>query len=109
MHCRRCDLDRKKADYRAHPKKYLDRQRKYAYGITAHEYDSLHAAQGGVCAICGLPETRRTKSSLAVDHCHTTGKIRGLLCSMCNPGLGGFKDNPELLLAAVAYLKKHSG
>jgi hypothetical protein len=44
---------------------------------------------------------------LAVDHCHTTGKIRGLLCSKCNPALGAFNDNIEILNSAIKYLKEY--
>lgn len=84
-----------------------DSQLKLKYGITAAEYDELLAAQDSRCAICGLPETngRHANMKLAVDHCHTTNTIRGLLCSDCNNGLGRFKDDPELLLRAAAYLK----
>lgn len=78
------------------------------YGITEAEYQALHDAQGGVCAICGQPETRRTRGPhlrrLAVDHDHQTGKVRGLLCGDCNRGLGYFRDHPEILRQAVAYL-----
>jgi hypothetical protein len=106
-HCRACDLRAKKADYAANPKKYLDRMRKYAYGITPEQFDERLAAQNHVCAICLQPE-RRKKSTLSVDHCHKTGKIRGLLCGDCNPGLGGFKDRVALLQAAIAYLLRTS-
>jgi hypothetical protein len=59
--------------------------------------------QNGLCAICKKTETGKT-SNLCVDHCHKTGKVRGLLCNNCNKGLGLFKDNPEVLLNASAYL-----
>lgn len=61
--------------------------------------------QGGRCAICPKKVSLDGKA-LSVDHCHTSGKIRGLLCSECNRGIGYFTDNPELLEAAAAYLKK---
>lgn len=65
----------------------------------------------GVCAICGKPETHGNgKSSiklLAVDHCHTTGKIRGLLCHKCNLGIGHLDDSIDRLEAAINYLEKH--
>lgn len=70
------------------------------YGLTVAEFDAMKAAQEERCAIC------RQDVVLCVDHCHTTGRIRGLLCHACNHGLGNFKDNPALLLAAVAYLEK---
>lgn len=71
------------------------------YGITADQYDAILSSQNGVCKICGNgPELR----SLAVDHDHKTGYIRGILCENCNRGLGMFKDKPELLASAIDYL-----
>jgi hypothetical protein len=80
------------------------------FGITQDDYDWLMATQDGVCAICRQPETRhlaadRAPSRLAIDHQDDLG-IRGLLCYRCNIGLGHFRDNPELLDAAAAYLRK---
>ncbi len=78
------------------------------YGISAAAYDALLAEQDGRCAICGLPETLSRAGrvlQLAVDHCHASRTVRGLLCGDCNNGLGRFKDDPELLLRAAAYLK----
>ena len=89
----------------------LEWQIKYRYGITREEYIQLLLKQKGVCAICFLPETiidKRTNEfrKLAVDHCHTTGKVRGLLCSHCNHGIGKFKDNTKLLKSAIYYLEE---
>jgi len=69
-------------------------QIKHYYGLTDVEYEAL----GTCCRICS------TKEKLCVDHCHTTGKVRGLLCGPCNRGLGLFKDDPNLLLQAAKYL-----
>ncbi len=69
----------------------------------------MHDAQNGLCAICNQPETAFMKNKimyLAVDHDHKTGKIRGLLCSNCNNGLGRFYDNVELLQNAIGYIEK---
>jgi hypothetical protein len=82
-----------------------------SFGITMDDYDRMLEDQKGVCAICGLPETTRRKGTLlrlSVDHCHTTGKVRALLCGYCNPALGAFKDSPALLNKAIEYLSKHS-
>jgi hypothetical protein len=84
---------------------------KIKYGLTLEEYQKILESQNGVCAICGLKETSISNKkggvdSLRVDHCHTTGKIRGLLCSKCNFGLGNFKDSLKYMMSAVAYLLK---
>ncbi|MFJ5066549.1 endonuclease VII domain-containing protein [Kitasatospora sp. NPDC088556] len=74
------------------------------YGLTSEEYAALLAAQGGRCAIC--QETRRR--NLAVDHCHRTEAIRGLLCNRCNSQLlaRGARDRPEVLRRAADYLEE---
>lgn len=79
-----------------------------AYGLTPEAYDAILEAQNYVCKICNSPETSRNKGnfrSLAVDHDHFTGRIRGLLCNRCNVLLGFAKDNPTILLKALQYLK----
>lgn len=83
------------------------------YGISKVRYLEMVESQNGLCAICGNEETATKrgsteKRSLAVDHCHKGGHVRGLLCSKCNTGLGSFRDNPSLLSAAIAYLAKHA-
>jgi hypothetical protein len=80
-----------------------------AFGLTAEAYAALHASQGGVCAICARPERRKHRDgkqlSLAVDHDHETGAVRGLLCSACNVAIGQFEDRQERLRAAIDYLQ----
>lgn len=82
------------------------------YGLTPAEYSAMHVAQDGKCAICEREETSMTVKgavrSLAVDHCHNTGKVRGLLCSRCNTTLGRIEESPQLLRAMFDYLHKHS-
>lgn len=73
-------------------------------------YDTMYAAQDGVCAICRQPETKMVNGKvrrLCIDHDHKTGLVRRLLCNDCNYGLGCFKDDPALLEAAIAYLRTH--
>lgn len=77
------------------------------YGLTPTEYDEMSAAQGGACAICSGNRSAR-KCQLAVDHCHDTNVIRGLLCTNCNAGLGYFADSPKLLMAAIQYLARQA-
>lgn len=79
-------------------------------GISIDQYDSIFENQNGKCAICLRGECRVSVKTmrpykLAVDHCHKTGIIRGLLCSMCNHALGHMDDDPELLIRAAEYLK----
>ena len=72
------------------------------HGITPDDYEGMLQAQGGVCAICGKePNGRR----LAVDHCHKTGRVRGLLCFRCNFGLSWFQEEQERLQSAADYLR----
>lgn len=78
---------------------------KYEYGITAAEYDATLVRQGGVCRLCG--KLNRDGRRLHVDHCHTSGEVRELLCDNCNRGLGSFADNPQLLRKAASYLIRH--
>lgn len=81
------------------------------YGITMADFEELLEKQGGVCALCGNPPgfTGRSDARLNVDHDHETGEIRALLCMKCNCGLGNFRDDPDLLLAAILYLWEHHG
>ena len=77
------------------------------YNITLKEYEKRFAAQGGVCAICGKSETRKNQYGLrrlAVDHDHKTGKVRGLLCSKCNQGIGYFNEDIKILWETIKYL-----
>lgn len=79
-------------------------QLKLDFGITPEHYEEMSIAQNHLCKICNKPETYKNRS-LAVDHCHITGKVRGLLCMACNVGLGNFKDDENLLMKAIEYLK----
>ena len=78
------------------------------YGVTFEEYQRMFRKQRGKCAICNVSQSD-TKKTLAVDHCHKTKKIRALLCTKCNPGLGFFNDDIKLLEKAIKYLKGHGG
>jgi hypothetical protein len=89
------------------PDVYRDQNYRLKYGITLAEYDSLLELQGGVCKICKHAEGRAATANLAVDHDHSTGEVRGLLCSNCNRALGLFEDSPELLQNAAAYLLRY--
>lgn len=91
------------------PEKRRNYDLKRFFGITLDEYNRLYDLQGGVCAICGNPESAlnaRTREPrlLAVDHCHNSGKVRGLLCSCCNTAIGLLKDDPKLVVSTLEYL-----
>ena len=119
--CRKCDNKRIDASRKARGKdreKYKiaysndpERFKKYyrkasllnKYGLTTEDYNKMLDQQNGVCKIC--KQVCITNEVLSVDHCHTTGKIRGLLCMKCNSALGYFKDNIETLKSAIKYLE----
>lgn len=90
--------------YWENPDKACDQRLKRVFGITLDEYNILLEKQGYKCKICERP-TSDFKKRLHVDHCHKTGKIRGLLCYTCNSGLGYLKDSIYLLFKAIFYLK----
>lgn len=90
-----------------HPERVKQQERRQSlkskFGMTVEQYDGMLAEQGGVCAIC---ESAPTKRALAVDHDHTDGSVRGLLCSSCNTALGLLSDSPAAVRAALTYLEK---
>jgi len=124
--CKRCGVSKKLTpdNYRPHSDaigfrhkcrkcETLDSQEhqiQWKYGITLADYDVMLEEQGGCCAICGTdnPSARSGKVRFAVDHCHKTGKVRGLLCESCNIGLGNFYDNKSYLQNAINYLGDQS-
>lgn len=108
--CSICREERRKLPYGYDPQRVIKRRLLTAYGITELDYAEMLDAQDGLCAICGKPESRivhGTLRRLSVDHDHTTGKVRGLLCHDCNCGLGRFKEDTESLRKAIEYLEKH--
>lgn len=93
-----------KVYYEANKEKIKAKQLQLKYGITIEEYNQLLINQNYSCKIC-FKNKEELEEALCVDHCHTTGKVRGLLCHSCNMGLGKFKDNKQLLLNAIEYIK----
>jgi hypothetical protein len=95
------------AEYRNRPERkraMRDLYYRRTYGISADDVDAMLDAQGGGCAICG--ERPERLASMHVDHDHEHGHLRGLLCLSCNQGLGKFRDDPEVLVAAIEYLRR---
>lgn len=74
------------------------------YGLSRDDLQGLYDRQGGKCAICGTEKPMYGRNGLFVDHCHTSNRVRGLLCHTCNLFLGQAKDSPVLLQAAITYL-----
>jgi len=95
--------NRRKLYNRLNKNEIKSKQLTRKYGITTDDYNQMVESQNNKCKICGTDEPRGT-GGWKVDHCHTTGKVRGLLCNNCNVGLGYFKDNIESLQAAIQYL-----
>jgi hypothetical protein len=92
------------------PDRNRNSQLQRTFGIDLNDYIRMAVEQNNLCAICGRPETQKRGGkvkALSVDHNHTTGAIRGLLCSDCNTGLGKLQDSQTVLYAAIAYLDRH--
>lgn len=102
---RKSYYEREKKEHALNPEKRAFKFIYYNYGLSEEEFKLLEQTQQGVCAICGQPETVSRLKRLSVDHCHKTGKIRGLLCSNCNNGIGRFKDSAILLRKAAEYIE----
>ena len=106
--CKVCAKARMKKQHKEKPHIGRKSHLKFKYGITPAEYDVLFEKQGGVCATCGTSEPGPRWTNFAVDHCHTTGKVRGLLCKSCNIALGEMKDNPEVIRSMIKYLENQT-
>jgi hypothetical protein len=110
--CRSCNgekrwLFRSKNSERFRERSFTDKLKRN-FNLTIEDYNKMVLDQNGVCKICGQPETSKVVTRLSVDHCHSTGKVRGLLCKSCNSALGQAKDNIDLLHKMIDYLKEHS-
>jgi Recombination endonuclease VII len=95
--------DKKKRD--KHPEKMRDRHLRRSYGISLAEFSAMRQSQGDRCSIC------KTGFSLVkphVDHCHKTGRVRGILCPQCNTSLGLLNEDPKIVRGMLAYINKHS-
>ncbi|MFE3452427.1 endonuclease VII domain-containing protein [Nonomuraea sp. NPDC059194] len=108
--CRSCEREDTLTWQKANPKRVREANRRGGlrryFGLTEGEYDAILDAQNGRCAICRRASTDVPKGRLYVDHCHKTGRIRGLLCSPCNTGIGLLQEEPARFLAAITYLDR---
>ena len=89
------------------PKQRREAKFKRVYGITTDEYLEMLQIQNYKCVTCGKEHEETDQEKLRVDHCHTTGKVRGLLCHHCNISLGLLKENIQVLESLKAYVLKH--
>lgn len=115
--CKVCDTASRKTSRRSGGKDcgtfqgQRERRYKRLFGITIADYDRMLEEQAGRCSVCrttspnGVGESGKHLYYFAVDHCHSTGKVRGLLCNRCNRALGMFQDDSALLQRAIDYLK----
>lgn len=113
--CKDCRLAVRRSESKNHPNRERDRQYylekkkknphfqlKGKYGLTTEQWDEMVLNQGGMCAICDQEE------KLSVDHNHSNGRIRALLCAKCNCAIGLFRDSSDLLVKATRYLERFS-
>lgn len=110
--CKICDASISRDWYKNNIERKKDYDLKRHFGIGIKEYKEMLEKQNNSCAICKQKETSTCKKGntmrMAVDHCHTTGKIRGILCSNCNKGIGSLKDSIDNLKNAIIYLTKET-
>ena len=100
--CKKCLALQKQQYYKDNPDKAKHRNLKTFYGIDYKQFSEMVLLQNGLCSIC------KKSDRLCVDHCHKTGKVRGLLCNNCNFGIGQFQDNVSVLEGAISYLQSHN-
>lgn len=108
--CKACYKKEAKANFKSFHRKNVKYSHgttlKRKYGMTVADYEKMFEDQNGLCKICNSPAPQTKKSNhFHVDHCHTTGKIRGLLCHRCNSVLGFARDSIPVLEEAINYLK----
>lgn len=94
-----------KAWREANNERHRDNNARWKYGVEHGTYETMLAAQNNACAICGSTNPGTGMERFAIDHCHGSKLVRGLLCNSCNNGLGRFKDDPDRLLQAATYLE----
>jgi len=105
-HCLACRRARQKEKYRTPGFRNCMKQSqmRWLYGIGFEEYDAMLAKQNGLCAICGKEPS--LKRRLAIDHCHKTNVVRGLLCLKCNKGIGLLNDDTTTMSKAIEYINR---
>lgn len=111
--CKDCDSvarkDYHKKHYHSVREKHRVNSRKSLYGLSNEQFEGLLLSQDGKCKICCVTLDQsfgrhHKPNKLVIDHCHITGEVRGLLCTMCNKGIGLLQDDPETVMSAFRYL-----
>lgn len=104
---RQSNYNKKRREKPENIKREKDSHLKNNYGITIQEFEAFEKQQDERCRICKKHKSEAGRKGLHVDHNHKTGKVRGLLCTSCNQGLGRFKDNAVFLRNAADYIDEH--
>jgi hypothetical protein len=109
--CRKCFNKEREKRRKLEPKekraiRFRKKSIKRLYGITIEDYNKMLLEQNNKCKICNKPDVQNKQ--LSIDHCHFTGKVRGLLCTRCNTTIGLFEDDIDLMMKAINYLKLNS-
>lgn len=108
-YCNPCRVVYNSANDKNHSERIVLSRRKIKlksrYNITPEDYKSQLSLQLGQCSLCSIDLSKLNRKNIHLDHNHTTGKLRGILCSTCNSGLGMFKDKPDILRRALDYIE----
>lgn len=105
--CKECHKTYQNKYSKSRPEKIREQHYRREFGITTEDYNRMLKEQNNQCMICKRSDNHKRNRHFHVDHCHSTGKVRGLLCQKCNMGLGMFDDNLELIKTAVSYLESN--
>ena len=103
--CRKCRNQKALKWQQSNPRAKRNTHLKSKFGITVKQFDEMLKQQNHCCAIC-MTTTPKGRGTFHVDHCHETGKIRGILCHDCNTGIGKLGDSLESIKKAVSYLER---
>ena len=106
-HSRACKNRRKQRNPIEWQRRQREQNLSFKYGLSIEKLERIVTEQDGCCAICGIQQGGTKYKRLCVDHCHSSKRIRGLLCHNCNHLLGHAKDNSEILYNAAKYLENH--